>query len=178
MSYWVLKKVRAMKIKIFTVIFAAFLLAGCATHEMGPTDETTDLQAEAYDTAHANVALAEAAGSVSQSLAQLGATEQAAQPAQTLSAPPNPASYGMSMLTTMDWNGPIEPIVSRIADATHYQLKVMGKEPAIPRIVNIQAKNEAMGDILQNIGYQAGDSASIVVFPSTHTIELRYKEST
>lgn len=166
-----------MKIKLFVALLGCVLLAACSSYQVEP-ENTTALQAEAYDTANANVALAEAAGSVSQSLTELGATEQAAHPAQSISAPPNPASYGMSMPTTLDWNGPISPIVQRIADATHYKLEVLGKQPAIPVLVNVQAKNEPMGTVLRDIGYQAGGRAEVVVFPSTHTIELRYKQTT
>ncbi len=168
-----------MKIKLLFVTCSCLLLAACATHEQtnvsGPT--STDLQAEAYQMAHANVALAEASGSVSQSLTELGATEQAANPPQSVSSPPNPSSYGMGMTTSIDWNGPVQPIVQQIANATHYKLKVLGKAPSIPVIVSVDAKNKPMGDVLRNIGYQTGKRANVVVFPSSHTIELRYEKS-
>lgn len=167
-----------MKMKILLVFTFCFLLVGCEMFHHEPMDESaTELQAEAYNTANANVALSEAAGSVSNSLTQLGATEQAANPPESVSNPPNPASYGMSMPTTIDWNGPIQPIVEQIANATHYKLQVLGSKPAIPVIVSVQAKNEPMGDVLRNIGYQGGNRASVVIFPSRQVIELRYNQT-
>lgn len=171
-----------MKINRFFILLGCVLLAGCATQTYEPNAEpnaetSTSLQAEAYNMSKANVALAEAAGSVSQSLTQLGATEQAANPPESVNTPPSPASYGMSMPTSIDWNGPVQPIVQQIANATHYQLQVLGKAPAIPIIVSIQAKNEPMGNILRDIGYQSSNRASIIVFPSRQIVELRYENT-
>lgn len=170
----------SMKIKLLFVTCSCLMLAACATtpeqtNVSSPT--STDLQAEAYQMEHANVTLAEASNSVSQSLTELGATEQAANPPQSVSSPPNPSSYGMGMTTSIDWNGPVQPIVQQIANATHYQLKVLGKAPPIPVIVAVDAKNKPMGDVLRDIGYQTGKRANVVVFPSSHTIELRYEET-
>ena len=167
-----------MKIKLLLIASGCILLGACSTTPTNYSNEnSTDLQAEAYQMAQANVSLAEAAGSVSQSLTDLGATEQSAYPPQSVSSPPSPASYGMGMTTSIDWNGPIQPIVQQIANATHYKLKVQGKAPSIPVIVSVNAKNKPMGDVLRNIGYQAGKKAKVVVFPSSHTIELRYDQT-
>ncbi len=159
-----------MRMKLLVVILGSLVLTACSSQP----SSSTALQAEAYETANANVSLAEAAGSVSESLNQLGATMQSAYPPKSVSQPPSPTSYGMGMTTSIDWNGPIEPIVQQIANATHYQLQVLGAAPSIPVIVSVQAKNTPMGDILRNIGYQGGNKASVVVFPSRHVIELRY----
>lgn len=168
-----------MKIKLLFATFGCLLLVACASQEppVENVPPARNLQAEAYQMEHANVALAEAAGSVSQSLTDLGATEQAANPPQSVSSPPSPSAYGMGMTTSIDWNGPVEPIVQQIANATHYNLKVLGKAPSIPVIVSIDAKEKPMGDVLRDIGYQAGNRASVVVFPSSHIIELRYEQA-
>lgn len=157
-----------MKTKlIFLLSILGLLLSGCARHKV-------DNSAEATANHEAYMALAEAAGSVGQSLTRLGGIEQAAMPPQTVTEPPLPSSYGMAIPASIDWNGPIEPLVKQIAEATHYQLRVLGKAPAIPVIVSITAENASMGDILRDIGYQAGRHADVVVFPSTKTVELRY----
>jgi len=162
-----MKKISIVK-KLGIMISGSILLAACA-HTNMPNDENA---------AHSsNVALAEAASSVSESLTQLGATEQAARPPINVTEAPNPASYGMEMPTSIDWDGPIGPLVQQIANATNYKLKVLGKSPAIPIIVSISAKNTPIGDVLRNAGYQSAKKAAIVVFPSTHTIELRYANS-
>ena len=122
------------------------------------------------------IALSEAASSVSQSLTDLKATEQAAMPPKSVSTPPSPASYGMGIPATLDWNGPVEPLVAQIANATNYSLKILGTEPSIPIIVTISAKNEAIGNVLKDAGYQCGNRAQIIVYPSIRQIELRYTD--
>jgi len=122
----------------------------------------------------AYVTLAEAADFVGPSLTQLGATEQAAYPPVSVTEPPNPASYGMEIPATIEWNGPIEPLTQQIANATNYKLQVLGRRPSIPVLVSISAKNAPMGDILRDAGYQCGKHAQVIVFPARHIIELRY----
>jgi defect in organelle trafficking protein DotD len=145
----------------------SLLLSACAT-------KPVVLPPEPPPDHSAYVALAEAAGSVSNTITQLGETEQAAYPPKSISTPPSPASYGMDMPTTIEWNGPIKPLVQQIANATNYKLKVLGNAPSIPVIVSVSAKNKPIGDILRDAGYQCGKKAQIVVFPTTKHIELRY----
>lgn len=123
------------------------------------------------------VAIGESASTVSQTLIQLGAIEQAAYPPQSVSEPPDPATYGMGIPASIDWEGPVGPITKQIANATSYTLRVLGSEPSIPVIVSINKKNTPIGEILRDIGYQCKNRASIVVFPSSRTIELRYAKS-
>jgi defect in organelle trafficking protein DotD len=156
-----------MKIRLLAIIGCCFLLGACASNPSTQTNEAASTQ-DAY------AALAEAAGSVSQSLTRLGETEQAAYPPVSVSEPPSPASYGMAIPTSIEWSGPVQPVVLQIANATNYKLQVLGKAPSIPIIVSVSAKNATMGDVLRDIGYQCGNHANIVIFPSTHLIELRY----
>lgn len=121
--------------------------------------------------------LAEASYSVSRSIVDLAETEQAAHPNLNLEPPPAPASYGMGGYTTVDWSGPVEPLLKQIANASNYRLRVMGTRPAIPVLVTIYAKNAMLGDILRDTGYQVGRRASVVVFPSSKVIELRYAKN-
>lgn len=118
--------------------------------------------------------LLEASNSVGTSLTRLGKIEQAANPPVSVKEPPNPNTYGMAIPTSLDWDGPVEPLVQQIANAANYKLKVFGKKPAIPVIISISARDKALGDILRDIGYQSGKQAQIVVFPSSRVIELRY----
>ncbi len=156
-----------MKIRVSIIISFCLLLVACAKVPYNDIN-TANANHEAY------LALAEAADSVSQSLTQLGETEQAAYPPININIPPDPSVYGMQIPSSIDWNGPIEPLIQQIANATSYKLKILGKSPAIPVIVSISAHDTSMGDILRNIGYQGKNRAHVVIFPSTRTIELRY----
>lgn len=81
---------------------------------------------------------------------------------------------GMGGTADVDWTGPIGPLVEKIARLTHYHVKVLGNEPAIPILVSIKTKRGVIADILQNASFQAGKRAHILVFPNEHVIEVRY----
>lgn len=81
---------------------------------------------------------------------------------------------GMSGTADVDWTGPIEPLVRKLAQMTDYKIKVLGSAPAIPIIVSISQEKAVIADILKNAGMQAGKRANIVVFPANRVIEIRY----
>ncbi len=121
--------------------------------------------------------LSEASYAVSRSISGLSETAQATRPLPQLDPPPNPASYGMAGLTSVDWSGPVEPLIIQIAKATHYRVRVLGNPPAIPILVSVYDKNRMIADILRDIGYQCGRRATVVVFPESRVIELRYAKN-
>lgn len=121
--------------------------------------------------------LAEASYAVSRSIVSLSETAQAAHPLPKLDPPPNPCSYGMGGLTSIDWSGPIEPLVVQIARVTGYRVRVLGTAPAIPVIVTLYDKNRIVADVLRDVGYQAGRRAAVVIFPDSRVIELRYAKN-
>jgi defect-in-organelle-trafficking protein DotD len=107
----------------------------------------------------------------------LAETEQAADPSLALEPPPSPASYGMGGLTTIDWSGPVEPLIRQIANASNYRVRVLGTAPAIPVLVTVNAKNVMLGDVLRDVGYQCGKRANVVLFPGARVIEIRYAKN-
>lgn len=121
--------------------------------------------------------LAEASYSISHSLVDLAQTAQAARPRAQLAPPPSPNSYGMGIATSIDWSGPVEPLLRQMAKSADYRLRTLGTAPAIPVIVTIYAKNELLGDLLRDVGYQCGRRASVVIFPESRVIELRYAKN-
>lgn len=123
---------------------------------------------------NAEVKLVEAASSVSKSLDQLAHIERAMYPYLKLPQPENPAAIGMQHLASVDWNGPAEPLVEKIALASHYRLRVLGKNPAVPVIVSVSKKNAPLADILRDVTFQSVKRANIVVYPGSHVIEMRY----
>lgn len=81
---------------------------------------------------------------------------------------------GMSGTADIDWTGPIEPLVRKLADMTDYKVKVLGNSPSIPIVVSISQEAAVIADILKNAGMQAGRRANLVVFPANRVIEIRY----
>ena len=156
-----------MKIKSAASIVAlSFAIIACTPKTPEPT---------ALDTTDSS--LAEASYAVSRSISSLSETAQAAHPIPKLDPPPNPASYGMAGLTSIDWSGPVEPLVKQIARVTNYRVRVLGTQPAIPVLVTVYDKNMMVADILRDVGFQCGRRATVVVYPESRVIELRYAKN-
>lgn len=149
------------------LILSVVALAGCArTHQYNAVPDTPS---------HTNIALAEAASSVSRSLVQLAQIEQAAHPLAQVAPMPNPNSFGMGQTASVDWSGPIGALVAQLAKATDYDVRVLGDEPAIPVLVTLNEQNVSIAQILRDAAFQCGKRADVLVFPQTHVIEIRYE---
>ncbi len=149
------------------ILCCAFLTA-CTSHRAPSNSSTAD---------PSNTSLVEAATSVSNSLENLAATEQAAFHPIGNQPMPDPASYGMGGRASIDWSGPIEPLLQQIAQTAYYRVKIVGREPAVPILVTINAKNQMLGDILSNVAFQCGKRADVILYPEMQVIELRYAEN-
>ncbi|MBA3661641.1 MAG: type IVB secretion system lipoprotein DotD [Gammaproteobacteria bacterium] len=156
-----------MRLRWGLLTFLSLTLLACAAPKPPPGYEVTRSQAS----------LAEASYSISRSMVDLAEVAQAAHPLPELAPPPAPLTYGMAGLTTIDWSGPIEPLVRQIARASDYRVRVLGTPPAIPVIVTVYQKNVMLGDVLRDVGYQGGRRAAVVVFPDSRVIELRYAKN-
>jgi len=82
--------------------------------------------------------------------------------------------YGLGFLVSIDWVGPIEALVNKVAKIAKYRFKVLGSSPPIPVLVNIFDKRTSLGDILRVANLQSKNRADVVIYPKTKTIELRY----
>lgn len=155
-----------MMIRNILIISMLAALSGCASSEYRTVP---------YTPSHTDVALTEAATSVSQSLVQLAAIQQAAHPLAAVETGPNPNTYGMGQTASIDWSGPVGSLVAQLAEATGYTVHTLGAAPGIPIVVTVNETNTPIADILRDVAFQCGKRASILVFPQTRTIELRYE---
>ncbi len=153
--------------KLVTLFILFLTLSACASPK----------PPQSYNVSSNQASLAEASYAVSRSMVDLAETAQAARPAHDVAPPPSPATYGMAGLTSVDWSGPVEPLIKQIATAAKYRIRVLGVAPAIPIIVTVYSTNAMLGDILRDIGYQCGRRAVVLVFPVSHVIELRYAKN-
>ncbi len=161
-----------MNIKLLVIgLIAISLLAGCASR----SPKIVAYYPPDAGTLNARTKLTEAATSTTASLNQLAAIEKATHPKAKLSPPLDPDSIGLGAPTSVDWTGPVETLVAKLAAAGHYKFRVIGKNPSIPVIINIVAVNMPIADILRDANYQAGKKADIVIYPSRRIIELRYR---
>lgn len=159
-----------MDTKKFSVlgIIASILIAGCSTTTSTNNNNTANIPDDAA------IKLAEAATSISQSLTDLKAIEKASAPPVNNKQLPYPTSYDMNQLASVDWSGPIEPLLQRIASVSGYKLRTIGRRPAIPVLVSIDARNTPIGYIIRDTNFQAGTKATVNVYPAIKIIELRY----
>ena len=118
--------------------------------------------------------VAEAATAVGHSLQQLSAMQLATHPGKKLARPFSAKAAGMGQLASVDWTGPAEPLLKKIAKATNYHVRVIGNAPAIPVLISIHMRNQPVAAILRNLTYQVVTKASVAVYPRSRTIELRY----
>lgn len=167
-----------MKLNMFLILPLVLLLAGCSTEKhLTYSYITTNSAPSASIDKNAQTQLADAANSVNHSLQQMSSIDKATHPKAKIKAPMNPKQIGMEQQTSLNWNGPIEPLLRRIAQASNYKLRVLGQRHAIPVMVSIDENNVPLATILRNATYQVEKKANVVVYPSTKTIELRYYSS-
>jgi defect-in-organelle-trafficking protein DotD len=156
-----------MKKILLPILTLTGLLSGCASHfsdYMPPPPPGGDPAA---------IQLAIAARSVTSSLTTLEGIGKAENPHYEKNLP-DPRGYGMNQLASIDWTGPIGPLVEKLAVASGYRIRVLGSPPPIPIIVAIHAENLPLAVILRNADYQAGEKADVAVYAKQGTIELRY----
>ncbi|CAN5246501.1 type IVB secretion system lipoprotein DotD [soil metagenome] len=142
----------------------ALLLTACKAVVLPPVPVSDD----------ASIKLAEAATSIDSSMLELEAIRKSQVPKYKKRLP-DPATYCMTNIASVDWTGPIGPLVDRLAAASGYRVRVLGKPPAIPVLVNVTARDIPLAEILRDADFQAAAKAQIVVYASRKTIELRYK---
>ena len=158
------------KIKSFYLFFCILFISlnGCM-------NKRPPYQAQAPH--HAEVQLAEAANTISNSLVQLAKIQAAATPPAPGKKLVNPNSWGMQGIASIDWSGPIAPIVKHIAKASGYKVRLMGQEPTVPIIITLNTKDIPLATILRDVHYQANNKADIRVSKKHKVIELRYAAS-
>jgi len=157
-----------MHYKFNILILVAILLTSCAQKQ---SNDNVDQYMKT------RASLAEASYGVSRSMVDLAEIAQSAHPITHIESPPDPASYGMGGTTSIDWSGPVEPLLRQIARSADYRVRVLGTAPAIPVIITMYEKNVKLGDALRDVGYQCGRRATVVIFPESRVIELRYAKN-
>ncbi|MDF2529132.1 MAG: hypothetical protein K0Q57_12 [Gammaproteobacteria bacterium] len=123
--------------------------------------------------------LSAAAVSATGSLSQLAAIEKARYQSEAYMPFADVHDQALDTFVTIQWYGPIVPLLQQVADMIGYQLQVYGKPPVTPILVNIddtQQKTSAI-NIIRNADLQAGANASILIFTDQKLISLRYTGS-
>jgi defect-in-organelle-trafficking protein DotD len=155
---------------LFLFVFCPVLcisIAGCQVPPRNPADDLPDL---------GNIELGEAAIAVSKSLDDLAALSAERQVARVEPQTQEQLDYNMYQLASVDWSGPAEPLIRRLAQAVDYHVRVIGKAPPNIVIVNISKRNVSVGELLRDVALQIQRDADLLVYPQSKLIELHYRK--
>ena len=145
------------------------LISGCAQNQKVYGQSTQSTQEESI-----RPYLEATAVGIERALLSLAETQKPYQSQAINTVPLLTSAGGMGGTVTLDWSGPIEPLLQKIAGYTQYKVKILGNEPPVAVIVSVTGKDLFVADVIKSAGLQAGKRANIVVYPTTRIIELRY----
>lgn len=149
------------------------ILALCCVGLAGCSHQSHKAEAAAQDQM-IEKQLAQTANDVESALRQLAETQYTPPPPALATEPLVSAQGNMGAPISLDWSGPVEPLLTKVAQLSNYKVKVLGPPPAIPILVSVHTKNEPIADVIKNASLQLGHRADVVVYPKDKIIELRY----
>ena len=155
--------------KLIPLVGAAglsILLSGCALH--GKVDQQLVAEPDPV-----GLRLASAVDKASAALQTLASVEQARNPSASIQQVPY-APQELRRSVTINWVGPIEPIMRRLADRAGYDMQVNGDLPPAPVVVTLNVREKSVIETLRDVGLQAGQRADVVVDPEHRIVELNY----
>ncbi len=144
-----------------TIGLAAALLAGCAsTPHIDPNVDTSGMP-------NTEVALQRSLDRVDRTMGQLGQFG----PGTTLRPVTAPE---LEHPVSLAWSGPIDQGVKALADRIGYQVAITA--PANPRPIQVAVNmtDVPILDLFEAMGTAAGTSATVVVDPDHHRVEVQH----
>src|SRR3989338_6121074 len=94
------------------------MLVGCSPQPMTYSFITTDSAPEPSIDRNTQAKLAETASSVDLSLKELSEIQIATHPHAKIDPPLNAGAVGMDQISSVDWTGPVEPLLKKLATAS------------------------------------------------------------
>jgi hypothetical protein len=157
---------RAANLRAASVIRACLLalaLAGCGVTPVAPNVDTPGMP-------NAEVALQKSMDQTAQELARISAM----QPSAAVAAKPTVVAGELDRVVSMSWNGALDGAVTKLADTIGYRAVVTGAAPQAGVNVSVDPKPRRVFDILQGLGDQAGESATVRVDQQHQLLEVIY----
>lgn len=155
------------------LLSVVLLLSACSSNR-GFDNDTPQLVAEPDSV---SAMLADAADRVASSLEKLAAVEYQRSPGVAV-APVADAPVELRRAITVNWVGPVEPIVETLANRSSYNFIVLGSPPPVPIVVSLDVENMPVVDVLRDIGLQMGVRGDIRVDGKNKTVEIQYAPTT
>lgn len=154
---------------------AVFALTACHTGQSDLVGAEVQQPSITKVPDEASTQLAEAAASVSHSFTDLEAVDKANMAPAAAKIYPTVASVSLPGTSSVDWNGPIQGLVSQLAKAAGYKLHIVGAAPTAPIIVSVHsAQAEPNANILRDAALQAGMRAKITTDTQAKVLTLQY----
>ena len=126
-----------------------------------------------FDEQSSNTKLAESAASISSSLQELARIQRSVHDINHLRDDPNIIRVQLSGRTNVDWTGPVDTFLKKIAQTANLKFRTVGNPPAVPVIVSLTEKDVLITDLIRNVAYQVQNRASVTL-TKDKVIELQY----
>lgn len=156
--------------KIFAISLLSLLVTSCAY--VPKTQQQLVAEPDSVD-----LMLADAADRATRALETLSAMERSQNPQPDLAIVPN-APRELQRAVTLNWTGPVEPLVQELSRKAGYRFGTIGARPSTPVIVTISSINKPLINVFRDIGLQMGARADLKVNARTRMIELQYNDFT
>lgn len=117
--------------------------------------------------------LADAADRAANSLEKLAAVEYARGPGVAV-GPVSGAPAELRRAISLQWIGPVEHVTQALAERASYSFLIVGAAPPVPIVVEIDAENKPVVEVLRDIGLQMGKRADIRVDAERNVVEIHY----
>ena len=152
------------------VLTTTLLLSGCGSKSSSQAAVVTNTQYVV------DASIRDAAQQAAASLQTLAAIEKSRYPHDATIPFANVHSPDLDRFVSVNWYGPIQPLLQQVANQIQYELQVYGKPPQMPILVHIDdtANKTSAINVIRNADLQAGNNAEILVYPKMKMISLRY----
>lgn len=87
-----------------------------------------------------------------------------------------PSSGPLATPVTLNWSGPVEPAIKLIAELCGYTFRSSGRAPINPPVITVSESNSPAFEVLESIGWQAGEVVTVVVNEQDSIISVVYRE--
>ncbi len=126
-----------------------------------------------YDEQSSNLKLAESAAAISQSLQELARIQRSVHDVDQVRDDPNIIKVKLGGRTNVDWTGPLDTFLKKVAQTGNLQYRALGNAPAIPIIVSVNERDILLTDLIRNVAYQVQNQASVTL-TKDKVIQLQY----
>jgi len=149
--------------RVFRLLFVSVIFCASCTFTRAPAPERAPEARQWVD-----ARLADATESISRDMATLVGSQQNRDFGQHV------YSGDLYGKMTLEWDGPIEGALSRVASHAGFRLVVEGKEPKNPVQVHVKMVDRPCIAIFREIGMQTGPGEGVLINENARMVTLRY----